>query len=150
MILTSTLIAFAAFALSASATVTPPPNLGINQAAIYGGLLQFSIWTDAHCKGTEYTNQAGYGEYIPVQMQSYSLSRDLEDFEKLDFYVGDGTGLNLHEATFGNTAVACQRYSVTAGINATTHDANGAGHGRHVGCHDLIALQWCANLWQPN
>lgn len=83
-------------------------------------------------------------------MKSYSLSRSLDDQERLDFFTGDGVGLaSKYSVDFAmddaNADEACVQYDSTAGVNATTHDNK--GHGRWNGCHTLNNNEWCANLW---
>lgn len=87
-------------------------------------------------------------------MNSYRLSRPLEENEVLDFYSGLATSKvvnNTFDSTLdGHYTEACWLYDVTAGVNATSHDD---GHdedkdGRQKGCHKLNKNEWCAIVWQ--
>lgn len=155
MFLTSAFIALTALALSTSANpVTPrarvpdgPQPQGLDQGAFF--YFNFTTYTSPHCGGEALVFAGAAGWYIPVTMQSYSLSDDLKDVYRLDFFTGDGTGLVSKIPTDGDVKRACGQFDATAGVNASTHDAKGEGHGRWKGCHDLVRKEECAMIWIP-
>lgn len=153
VILTTALFAVTALALPINTVPVSlrdtPQALGVDPGELFPADLMFTTYAEKSCEGEGHAFKSAYGYYDAFQMQSYSLTRSLHDYEVLDFYTGFGTGLNsryaVDHAMDGNYAQACVQYNSTAGINATTYDNK--GHGRWDGCHELKNNEWCAVMW---
>lgn len=121
---------------------------------MYPAGFTFTTFADKSCKvgKQEFSApRAGYGFYEAYQMQSYHLSHDLQNFEKLDFFTGYGVAPQryaINHAVDSHYTESCLQYDSTAGDNATTDDDKDHG-GRKAGCHTLNNNEWCANLYIP-
>ena len=169
LILATALVAIIALALpNPPNTLSPhdyPKAKGYLTGNQYNHNLTFTIYAEKKCTGNPQMTYSGqYGYYDAFQMQSYHLSRTLSKSEVLDFYSGSQTDLEVnHTIDYtldGRYAEACWLYDATAGLNATTGDREfeenqeyqekQKHHGRHEGCHTLVANEWCAVIWHSN
>lgn len=154
LLLTTAFLAATALALPTTPLVQSrgsdnPQPLGVESGQLFDQL-NFTTYESQHCTGAgRVWTGSGYGLYNVAQMQSYSLTRSLNDNEVLEFFTSLGAGLqSKYSVDYGLTryADACALYDSTAGINATTSDNK--GHGRWEGCHTLENNEACANLFQ--
>ncbi|CAF9932991.1 MAG: hypothetical protein ALECFALPRED_005459 [Alectoria fallacina] len=153
--LTTAFLATTALALPTSTDPVLPQALGFDSGLDFLELT-FTIYAEKDCKGEPAGIYVGsYGYYEAYQMQSYRLSRDLYDNERLDFYSGSETDQphvnhSIVHTLDSHYTEACWLYDVTAGVNATEHDNINEHQGSNKGCQTLIENEWCAVIWKTS
>ena len=80
-----------------------------------------------------------YGQAWAVQFKSYSLSRDLHDYEEMDFFDALPQGGALNTKYNGDWQATCHSYmgSAHGPVNASE------------GCHDVAQAYGCMKVWLP-